>query len=93
MSGIPYSSYNAASDDPGVFVPADLPRRPRFSYRLSGGNVAQWLNGAWKDILIIAAILLLCLFTVVVPPRYRWGAGGPVYPPGVCSAEDVHSGL
>ena len=31
---------------------------------LSGGNVAEWLDGAWKDILIIAAILLLALHTL-----------------------------
>ena len=48
-----------------------FPAARGFLTALSGGNVAQWLNGAWKDILIIAAILLLA-FLQWWFLRYRW---------------------
>ena len=41
-----------------------FPAARGFLTALSGGNVAEWLDGAWKDILIIAAILLLALHTL-----------------------------
>ena len=70
-----------------------FPAARGFLTALSGGNVAQWLNGAWKDILIIAAILLLA-FLQWWFLRYRWEPVGVSYPSrGFVPAEDVHSGL
>lgn len=52
-----------------------FPAARGFLIALSGGNIAEWLDGAWKDILIIFAILLLtfaqwwCLW-------YRWDPAG-----------------
>ena len=52
-----------------------FPAARGFLTALSGGNVAEWLDGAWKDILIIAAILLLA-FLQWWCLRYRWESVG-----------------
>ena len=52
-----------------------FPAARGFLTALSGGNVAEWLDGTWKDILIIAAILLLA-FLQWWCLRYRWESVG-----------------
>ena len=52
-----------------------FPAARGFLTALSGGNVAEWLDGAWKDILIITAILLLA-FLQWWCLRYRWESVG-----------------
>ncbi|MDD3194008.1 MAG: PH domain-containing protein [Oscillospiraceae bacterium] len=48
-----------------------FPAARGFLTALSGGNVTEWLGGAWKDILIIVAILFLA-FLQWWCLRYRW---------------------
>ena len=75
-----------------------FPAARGFLTALSGGNVAEWLDGAWKDILIIAAILLLALHTLT--PRNPLARLSALWWVGllcstICSrsvpAENVHS--
>ena len=52
-----------------------FPAARGFLTALSGGNITEWLGGAWKDILIICAILLLA-FAQWWCLRYRWESAG-----------------
>lgn len=52
-----------------------FPAARGFLTALSGGNIAEWLGGAWKDILIILAILSLA-FVQWWCLRYRWEPAG-----------------
>lgn len=65
----------AAPDDLAFLFLLIFPAARGFLTALSGGNVAEWLDGAWKDILIIAAILLLA-FLQWWCLRYRWESVG-----------------
>ena len=52
-----------------------FPAARGFLTALTGGNISEWLDGAWKDILIIAAILFLA-FAQWWNLRYRWDSSG-----------------
>ena len=62
-----------------------FPAARGFLTALTGGNISEWLDGAWKDILIIAAILFLA-FAQWWNLRYRWDSSGLSLRRGSCSS-------